>query len=115
MERTAADNNPTVEGEEAKGDDISFTDVCRLGRVRIGGRIEFVVDSKERKISGQLFCKRFGDSDPPLKLNLLSLDEDVERDQRFKFPRPSILGRRCKFAEFATGGSATRDDGTGWS
>lgn len=42
MVRTAADNNPAVEGEglpgPVNGDDAFLTDVCKLGSVTIGGK-----------------------------------------------------------------------------
>jgi hypothetical protein len=85
----------------------------------IGGR-RFVVDgargldvSTEREgefeMDGRLFCNRFcgafssGDPkvkapDPP-KLIRLSLDEEVERDQRFTVSISSMLGRRRTSAD----------------
>lgn len=108
-----------MEGEPVSGDEVLFTDVCRDGREMIGGR-RFVVDgargldaSTEREgefeMDGRFFCNRFcgglssGDPkvkapDPP-KLIRLSLDDEVERDQRFTLSISSILGRRRTSAD----------------
>lgn len=90
-----------------------LTDVCKAGRDIIGGRrfdggARGRDDSAEREgelvIDGRGFCSRFdwdlssGDPKvkvPPVpKLSRLSLEEEVERDQRFTPSISSTLGRR---------------------
>jgi hypothetical protein len=115
VERTAADNNPAVDGEAVDGEDESFADVCR---VRIG-RTGSAAETNGRDVScgregglpveERFICRRFADTfssvvpkvkvpDSP-RLSRLSLDDEVERDQRFRFSTPSVLGRRGKFAD----------------
>ena len=108
-----------MDGDAVNGDDVLLTDVCRAGRAMIGGR-RFVVDGArglnasvekggEFEMDGRLFCNRFcgglssGDPkvkapDPP-KLVRPSLEEEVERDQRFMLSISSILGRRRTSAD----------------
>jgi hypothetical protein len=70
---------------------------------------------EEFAMEGRLFCNRFGDGfssvavklnvPDPAKLSRLSFDEEVERDQRFKFSAPSTLGRRRNSADVTGRGS----------
>ena len=97
--------------------------ICKLGKFRIGGS-GFIEDSNTRvagnwragefPVDGRLFCRRFdvdlsSSGDPKLKetgapklirleadrcAELVSLDEEVERDQRLWLTRPSAAGSR---------------------
>jgi hypothetical protein len=102
-----------VEGEAVNGEEVLLTEVCKAGRDIIGGRRfgggpRGRDDSAEREgelvMEGRLFCSRFdcdlSSGDPKVKvpavpkLSRLSLEEEVERDQRFTPSISSTLGRR---------------------
>lgn len=120
----AADSSPAVDGELVKGDEEKLAGgICRLGKFRTGGR-GFTEDSKARvtgtwragelPVDGRFFWRRFGDDfsgsgDPKLKetgapklirlevdrcAELVSRDEDVERDQRLELIALSAAGSR---------------------
>lgn len=103
-----------MEGEPVNGEDVLLAsdEVCRAGREMIGGRTVVEDGARGRDVSaerpgewemeGRLFCNRFagclfsGDPkvnapDPP-KLMRRSLEDEVERDQRFTPSMSSLLG-----------------------
>ena len=83
------------------------------------GRFDCTWRDGEFPVEGRVFCRRFGDGfsgsgvpkekvpEPPKLIRreekrcaeFVSLDDDVERDQRFRFATPSVLGRRRKSGE----------------